>query len=252
VRRVAFTIGLCAVLVAGAGTQSVSGESEAHARPAAAGPDALARSHTREAEGSPCSARGDSPAKRVVARSARAVPAVGGVRGRAAPRGRVQTSAPVLLLRSVPETRPPRFERIAPSPSSTGRGATSRCAIRARERSAARLYRRAHLCLEWLRAPTSPASQPAPSRSCGAVRASFSRRPKTPGSAGASAVIIANEGVPGRTAPIAATLVRPGIGILVLAIRPRSARSSHSQRRRAPSACGSRCSPSRGGLERRT
>jgi Peptidase family M28/PA domain len=36
--------------------------------------------------------------------------------------------------------------------------------------------------------------------------------------AGAGAVLIANEGVPGRTAPIAATLVRPGIGIPVLMI----------------------------------
>jgi Zn-dependent M28 family amino/carboxypeptidase len=36
--------------------------------------------------------------------------------------------------------------------------------------------------------------------------------------AGASAVLIANEGVPGRTAPIAATLVRPGIGIPVLMV----------------------------------
>jgi len=36
--------------------------------------------------------------------------------------------------------------------------------------------------------------------------------------AGASAVLIANEGGPGRTAPIVATLVRPGIGIPVLGI----------------------------------
>src|SRR4030095_12465777 len=36
--------------------------------------------------------------------------------------------------------------------------------------------------------------------------------------AGASVVLVANEGVPGRTAPIAATLVRPGIGIPVLMI----------------------------------
>jgi hypothetical protein len=36
--------------------------------------------------------------------------------------------------------------------------------------------------------------------------------------AGAGAVLIANEGVPGRTAPVAATLVRPGIGIPVLGI----------------------------------
>ena len=37
-------------------------------------------------------------------------------------------------------------------------------------------------------------------------------------SAGASALLVANEGGPGRTAPVAATLIRPGIGIPVLSI----------------------------------
>ena len=51
-------------------------------------------------------------------------------------------------------------------------------------------------------------------------------------------VLIANEGVPGHR-PVAATLVRPGIGIPVLGSRPRWARSSRARPTLAPSGFGS-------------
>jgi Zn-dependent M28 family amino/carboxypeptidase len=46
----------------------------------------------------------------------------------------------------------------------------------------------------------------------------MSQKARNARAAGATAVLIANEGVPGRVAPIAATLGRPGIGIPVLMV----------------------------------
>jgi Zn-dependent M28 family amino/carboxypeptidase len=118
------------------------------------------------------------------------------------------------------ETRPPRFERLAPSPEQfrpgrdfvtmqysgggvvTGQiapvrinSATSGCDrsdFSAFPRGAVALLRRG-TCFMFLKARNAKA-------------------------AGARAVLIANEGVPGRTAPILGTLVRPGIGIPVLGV----------------------------------
>ena len=57
--------------------------------------------------------------------------------------------------------------------------------------------------------------------------------------AGASGVLIANEGGPGRTAPILGTLIRRGISILCSGSRRRSARSWRVRLRRARCGCGS-------------
>jgi Peptidase family M28/PA domain len=210
---------MCGVLVAGAGC--TVGE-ESHARPAAAGPDALARAVT------PANLRAHLVALAAIARRNGGTRAVG-TRGyqqsvayvsrqlRAAGyRPRLQSFAFDLFR----ETRPARFERLAPGAERyrpggdfltlrysgggtvTGQvapvepdSATSGCEPSdfAGFRPGAVALLRRGTCFMFLKARNAKA-------------------------AGASAVLIANEGVPGRTAPIAATLVRPGIGIPVLMI----------------------------------
>jgi hypothetical protein len=118
------------------------------------------------------------------------------------------------------ETRPPRFERLAPG---------------------AERYRpgRDFLTLRYsgggtVTGPVAPVEPDSATSGCEASDfAGFPRgavallrrgtcfmflKARNAKAAGAGAVLIANEGVPGRTAPIAATLVRPGIGMPVLMI----------------------------------
>jgi Zn-dependent M28 family amino/carboxypeptidase len=222
VRNLALTIGLCAVLVAEAGCMVGEGESEAHARPVAAGPDALARAIT------PGSLRAHLVALAGIARRnggsreaggsgyQRSVAYVTGQLRAAGYRPRLQSFSFDLFR----ETRPPRFERLAPEPKQfrvgrdfltfrySGGGTVSGQVV-----------------------PVEPASASSgcePSDFAGFPQGGvallrrgtcfFSQKAQNAKSAGASAVLIANEGVPGRTAPIAATLVRPGIGIPVLMI----------------------------------
>jgi hypothetical protein len=118
------------------------------------------------------------------------------------------------------ETRPPRFERTAPGTEQYRRG-------------------RDFLTLMYsgagnVSAAVAPVETESSSSGCERSDfAGFSRggvallrrggcfmflKARNAAAAGAGAVLIANEGVPGRTAPIASTLVRPGIGIPVLGI----------------------------------
>ena len=115
-------LGLCAVLLAGAGY--AGGEREAAARPAAASPDALARAVT------PARLKDHLVALAAIARRA------GGSREAGTP-GYQQSVAYVAAqlrlagyrprLQSFPfdlfgETRPPRFERLAPEAAQFRRG----------------------------------------------------------------------------------------------------------------------------------
>jgi Zn-dependent M28 family amino/carboxypeptidase len=212
-------LGMCCALASGAGC--TAGE-ESHAHPAAAGPDALARAVTagnlkshlvalaaiarRNGGTRAVGTRGYQQSVAYVSRQLRA----------AGYRPRLQSFSFDLFR----ELRPPRFERLAPraeryrpgrdfltlrySGGGTVTGqvapvepesATSGCEasdFAGFPRGAVALLRRG-TCFMFLKARNAKA-------------------------AGASAVLIANEGVPGRTAPIAATLVRPGIGIPVLMI----------------------------------
>jgi Zn-dependent M28 family amino/carboxypeptidase len=118
------------------------------------------------------------------------------------------------------ETRPARFDRLAPGAKQYRRGRDF----------VTLLYSGAGAVTAQV-VPVEPDSA-----SSGCERSDFARFPpgavallrrgrcfmfekaRNAAAAGAAAVLIANEGVPGRTAPIAATLVRPGIGIPVLGI----------------------------------
>jgi hypothetical protein len=218
VRGVALTVGLCALLVAGA---EHTAEAEPGAR-AASDPEALARAVT------PARLRAHLVALAAVARRSggsresgspgyqRSVSYVAGQLRRAGYRPRLDSFSFDLFR----ETRQPRFERLAPGaeryrrgrdfvtmqysgggsvsarvapvePSSTSSGC-DRSQFAGFQRGAVALLRRG-TCFLFLKARNAKA-------------------------AGASAVLIANEGTPGRTAPILGTLVRPGIGIPVLGI----------------------------------
>jgi Zn-dependent M28 family amino/carboxypeptidase len=118
------------------------------------------------------------------------------------------------------ETRPPRFERIAPSAKRYRRG-----------RDFVTMQYSGGGDVSAQVAPVEPASS-----TSGCDRSQFAGFPRgavalvrrgtcfmfqkarNAKASGASAVLISNEGVPGRTAPILGTLVRPGIGIPVLGI----------------------------------
>jgi hypothetical protein len=210
---------MCGVLVAGAGC--TAGE-ESHAHPAAAGPDALARAVT------PGKLKSHLAALAAIARrngGTRAVGTLGYQQSVAYVSRQLRAAGYRPRLQSFSfdlfrEIRPPRFERLAPGAERyrpgrdfltlrysgggtvTGQvapvepdSATSGCEpsdFAGFRRGAVALLRRG-TCFMFLKARNAKA-------------------------AGAGAVLIANEGVPGRTAPIAATLVRPGIGIPVLMI----------------------------------
>ena len=214
-RRRALMIGLCAVLVAGAAAAT-------EGRPAASKPEALARAITTS------SLRTHLRALDAIARRSGGSREVGG-------RGYQRSvSYVVRQLRAVGyrprlqsfafdwfrETRPPRLERIEPD------------AKQFRPRSD-------FVTLRYsgngdVTAPVAPVEPSSPSSGCqpsdfdrfpdGAVallrrgQCFMFEKARNAKAGGASAVLIANDGGPGRTAPIAATLVRPGIGIPVLMI----------------------------------
>ena len=213
-------LGLCAVLLAGAAY--TGGEQEAAARPAAAGPGALARAVT------PARLKGHLAALAAIARR------TGGSREAGTP-GYQQSVAYVVAqlrqagyrprLQSFPfdlfrETRPPRFERLAPGAAQFRRG---RDFVTMRYSGGGDVSAQV--------APVEPDSA-----SSGCERSAFAGFPRgavalvrrgtcfmsvkarNAKAAGASGVLIANEGGPGRTAPILGTLIRPGIGIPVLGI----------------------------------
>ena len=219
-RGAALTIGLCAVLVTGTGY--AGGDRDADARSAAAGPDALARAIT------PPRLRAHLVALAAVARRSggsretgtpgyqKSVAYVAGQLRQAGYRPRLQSFSFNLFR----ETRPPRFERLAPG---ARRYRLGRDFITMRYSGGGAVTAAV--------APVEPASA-----SSGCERSAFTGFPRgavalvrrgtcfmaqkarTAKGAGASAVLIANEGVPGRTGPILGTLVRPGIGIPVLGI----------------------------------
>ena len=215
-------IGICAVLVAGAGSGIVEREPASAAPTAARDPDALARAV------SPQRLRAHLVALAAIARRSggtrevgtagyqRSVAYVAGQLRQAGYRPRLHRFSFNLFR----ETRPPRFDRLAPGvrryrrgrdfvtmrysgggavsaqitpvePYSSSSGC-SRSAFDGFPRGTVALVRRG-TCFMFLKARNAKA-------------------------AGASAVLIANEGTPGRTAPILGTLVRPGIGIPVLGI----------------------------------
>jgi Zn-dependent M28 family amino/carboxypeptidase len=118
------------------------------------------------------------------------------------------------------ETRPPELRRVSPGTAAYRRG-------------------RDFLTLQYsgsgtLTAPVVAVDFASPASGCGAsdfpvfrnrpivlVRRGacfFSQKARNAEAAGAGAVLIANAGGPGRTAPVAGTLVRPGIRIPVLSI----------------------------------
>jgi Zn-dependent M28 family amino/carboxypeptidase len=222
VRGLALTIGLCAVLVAGAAYAAGEREAERDARPVAAGPDALARAIT------PTRLKAHLVALAAIARRnggsresggpgyEQSVAYVARQLRRAGYRPRLQSFSFNLFR----ETRPPRFGRLAP---------------------AAEQYRpqRDFVTMQYsgggaVSAQIAPVEPASPSSGCD--RSHFSGFPRgavalvrrgtcfmflkarNAKAAGAAAVLIANEGTPGRTAPILGTLVRPGIGIPVLGI----------------------------------
>jgi Peptidase family M28/PA domain len=219
-RSLALTIGFCAVLVAGAGY--AVDEREAVARPAVAGPDALARAVT------PARLKGHLMALAAIARRnggsretgtpgyRQSVAYVAGQLRQAGYRPRLQSFAFDLFR----ETRPPRFERIGPGATRYRRG-----------RDFVTMRYSGGGAVSALVAPVEPDSA-----SSGCERSAFAGFPRgavalvrrgtcfmslkarNAKAAGASAVLIANEGVPGRTAPILGTLIRPGIAIPVLGI----------------------------------
>jgi hypothetical protein len=219
VKRLALTLVLGGVLLAGCAGQR---EAKSTLQPAAAGPDALARAVT------PRNLKAHVVALAAIARRSggtREVGTPGYDKSVAYVAGRLRAAGYQPQLRSFSfdlfrETRPPRFERLAPGAERYRRGrdfvtmrysgsgavtarvvpvahdstssGCSRSAFDGFPRGAVALVRRG-TCFMFIKSQNARA-------------------------AGASAVLIANEGGPGRTAPIVATLVRPGIGIPVLGI----------------------------------
>jgi Zn-dependent M28 family amino/carboxypeptidase len=219
VRRLAVLIGLSVVVVAGA--VSAIGE-ESQAQSAAAAPEALARAVT------PRQLRAHLVALAAIARrngGNRAVGTRGYERSVAYVVGRLRAAGYRPRLQSFSydlfrETRQPRLELVAPG---------------------TKQYREGPDFLTYRYSGSgSPTAQVAPvelaSPSSGCEASDFAGFPRgavallrrgtcvtrqkaqNAESASASAVLVANEGVPGRTAPIAATLIGPGIGIPVLSI----------------------------------
>jgi Zn-dependent M28 family amino/carboxypeptidase len=118
------------------------------------------------------------------------------------------------------ETRPPRFERVSPGPS---RYRLGRDFVTMRYSGGGSVTGQIAAVQ-----PGSPSSGCEPSAFAGFPRGAVALvrrgtcfmfvKARNAKAAGAGAVLIANEGVRGRTAPILGTLVRPGIGIPVLGI----------------------------------
>lgn len=210
------------MLVAGAAYTVREGGSEAHASPAARGPEALARAVT------PGRLRAHLVALEAIARrngGSRAAGGPGYQQSVAYVAGQLRAAGYKPRLQSFSfdlfrETRPPRFERLAPEPAQY----TARRDFLTLRYSGSGTVTGQVAPVE----PDSATSGCEPSDFAAFPRGAvallrrgtcfFTQKAQNARSAGASAVLIANEGVPGRTAPIAATLVRPGIGIPVLMI----------------------------------
>jgi hypothetical protein len=221
VRGLAVTIGLCALLLTGGGC-AAGQRADSEAVAAAPSPDALARAITPER------LRGHLVALSAIARRndgsratgtrgyEQSVAYVAGQLRRAGYRPQLQTFRFDLFR----ETRSPRFERIA---------------------SGARRYRRGRdfVTMQYsgggaISAQVAPVDSASATSGCdrsqfegfprGAVAlvrrgtCFMFQKARNAKAAGAAAVLIANDGAPGRTAPILGTLVRPGIGIPVLGI----------------------------------
>ena len=221
-RGVALTLGLCAVLVAGGPYAAGEREPQSDARTAAPGPDALARAVT------PKRLRAHLVALAAIARRN------GGSRETGAPGYQQSVVYVARQLRQAGyrprlqsfffdlfrETRPPRLERLAPGAKRyrlgrdfvtmrySGGGAVSAQIAAVEPASASSGCNRAHFA-------GFPRGAVALVRRGTCFMFLKARNAKA---AGAAAVLIANEGAPGRTAPILGTLVRPGIGIPVLGI----------------------------------
>lgn len=218
-RGLALTVGLSLVLVAGPGCAGAERNAE---RPAAAGPEALARAVTpqrlkahlvalaavakRNGGSRQAGSRGYQQSATYVVRQLR----------QAGYRPRLQSFAFNLFR----ETRPPRFERLAPDAERyrpgkdfvtmqySGAGVVSAGVSPVEPASATSGCDRSHFA-------GFPRGAVALVRRGVCFMAQKARNAKT---AGASAVLIANDGSPGRTAPILGTLIRPGIGIPVLGV----------------------------------
>ena len=215
-------IGVCAAIVAGVGAACSEGEAKPVARAAAPGPEVLTRSVTPERLRAHLVALAaiakQNGGTREVGTSGyqRSAAYVAGQLRRAGYRPRLQSFS----FNRFRETRPPRFDRVAPEPRR----------FRARRDFVTMRYSGAGA----VNAPVVPV-EPA-SASSGCEPSAFSGFPRgavalvrrgacfmylkarNARAAGASAVLIANEGGPGRAAPVLGTLVRPGIGIPVLGI----------------------------------
>jgi hypothetical protein len=219
VRGLVLTLAVSAALVVGCGGERGS---EADARPGAVSPDALARAVT------PQNLRAHLTALAAIGRrngGTREVGTSGYQASVAYVAGKLRAAGYQPRLQSFRfarfrETRVPQFERLAPGAETYRRGrdfvtmrysgggsvsarvvpvafdsASSGCEssdFGGFPRGAVALVRRGE-CFLFLKARNAKA-------------------------AGASAVLIANDGQPGRTAPVLGTLVQPGIGIPVLGI----------------------------------
>jgi Zn-dependent M28 family amino/carboxypeptidase len=219
-RGLALTIALCVALATGAAV--TVGEEESHARSAAAGPDAFARAVT------PARLKAHLLALAAVARRNAGTRAVGtqgyeqsvryvaGQLRAAGYRPRLQSFAFDVFR----ETRPSRFERLSPGAEQYRPG---RDFLTLRYSGGGDVSAQVEPV-----EPTSARSGCEPSDFAGFPRGAVAlvrrgtcflrQKAQNAAFAGASAVLIANEGSPGRTAPIAGTLIRPGIGIPVLMI----------------------------------
>jgi len=215
-------IGVCVVLVAGVGCARSAQETLPAGRAAAPGPDDLARAVTPER------LKAHLAALAGIARRNRGTREVGTsgyqqsvayVAGQLRPAGYRPRLQP-FSFNWFRETRPPRFARLAPG---------------------AKRYRigRDFVTMRYsgggaVNAPVAPVEPASPSSGCepsafsGVPRGAVALvrrgtcfmflKARNAKAAGASAVLIANEGGPGRSAPVLGTLVRPGIGIPVLGI----------------------------------
>src|SRR5215212_1322828 len=222
VRRGALTIGVCAVLVAAAACARSEGQAVAPARRAAPGPDLLLRAITPERLKAHLAALAAIADRNGGTREAgtrgyqQSVAYVSRQLRRAGYRPRLQSFS----FNRFRETRPPRFERLAPGAK---RYRSGRDFVTMRY-SGGGVVTAPVAPVE----PTSASSACEPSAFSGFPRGAVALvrrgtcfmflKARNARAAGASAVLIANEGGPGRAAPVLGTLVRPGIGIPVLGV----------------------------------
>jgi Zn-dependent M28 family amino/carboxypeptidase len=217
VRGLALTLALCAALAAGCG-----GGRGAPAQGTAVAPEALARAVTAQSLKAHLTAlaaigRRNGGNREVGSRGYDASVAYVAGRLRAAGyRPRLQPFAYTQFR----ETRPPQFERLAPGAETYRRG---RDFVTMRYSGGGTVSARV--------APVEPDSASSgcePSDFGGFPRGAVAlvrrgecflfQKARNAKAAGAAAVLVANDGAPGRTAPVLGTLVQPGIGIPVLGV----------------------------------